>query len=566
MDVKNSSLGRSKTYYSKRRLQERGPKKESDWSFIYQSLLLIALLIAASACGKKDNPTSPGDFPVLSENGTFQPEPTRYLVKYKTPQKGEVMFGARAGLQNPARVTQLREMAGNGGKAEALRSDLYRIKLGDPSRVGPVLESLRSSGEVEYVEPDQPVRAFFDPNDPKKGSQWAHNMVKSFQAWDIGKGSQDIVVAVIDTGVDYTHEDLKDNMWKNPDEIAGNGKDDDGNGLVDDVYGWDFVNGDNEPISDDSHFHGSHCAGIVGAVGDNGKGVIGMSPTVKIMALKFLGGDGSGSTGDAVVAIDYAISKGVKIMSNSWGSSQGSQSLHDAVKRASDAGILFVAAAGNDSQNNDRFGSYPANYNEINMISVAATDENDNMASFSSYGANSVHVGAPGVNILSTVNNNSYANLSGTSMATPLVAGLAALLWSERPELNFWDIKAAIMENVDKTPAMQGRVISNGRISALKSMQAMADWEARPKPEPGDDPPPGGGDPTGVARAPLLAGQSQLVLSNPQQPVPITFDISEFPDAIGGYIEVSRPNTPFQNPNDVRPDPYALTHATRQGK
>jgi hypothetical protein len=261
--------------------------------------------------------------------------------------------------------------------------------------------------------------------------------VSALSAWDINSGSASVVVAVIDTGVDYNHPDLAANIWANPGEVAGNGVDDDGNGYVDDVHGinalQDAVN-KGDPMDDNRH--GTHVAGTIGAVGDNGVGISGIAKQVKIMPIKFMDAGGSGRLSDAITAIDYMVmmktNYGVNIVvsNNSWGGGGYSQALEMAIQRAQAAGIVFVAAAGNDAADIDLFPAYPASYEVANVVAVAAIDRDQNLASFSNYGGNTVDVAAPGVAILSTLPGGGYGMLSGTSMAAPHVAGVLALLFS----------------------------------------------------------------------------------------------------------------------------------------
>lgn len=323
--------------------------------------------------------------------------------------------------------------------------------------------------DFEYIEPDFMLTTTFVPNDPGSPSQWAHQMIDSQQAWDISKGSSAVVVAVLDTGVDYTHADLAANMWRNPNETV-DGSDNDGDGYTDDIYGWDFYNNDSDPMSDDaSSYHGTHVAGTIGAVGNNGIGITGHAPDVKLMALKFLGSGGSGPTSGAIRAIDYAISKKVKIISNSWGGSSYSQALSDAIDRARDAKILFVVAAGNAGANNDNTSFYPANYPQDNIVRVAATDSSDSITSWSNYGR-SVDVAAPGANIYSTKNGNSYQSLSGTSMATPLVSGVLATMIAARPDLPYWQQKFALIQGSDIVASMKDKVAADGRVNAYRAV------------------------------------------------------------------------------------------------
>ncbi|MFC1855996.1 S8 family serine peptidase [Thermodesulfobacteriota bacterium] len=299
------------------------------------------------------------------------------------------------------------------------------------------------------------------------------------EAWDITTGSSSIVVAVIDSGVDYNHQDLAANMWTNPGEIPGNGIDDDLNGHIDDIYGIDVFSNDSNPM--DGFGHGTHCAGTIGAVGNNGIGVAGVAWNVQIMALKFMDSNGEGGNDAlAVECIYYAIAMGANILSNSWGTdlvSSGYPALEDAIETANEANILFVASAGNDDgHNNDgQYSVYPASFYNENIISVAATDQDDYIAEFSNYGPYSVDVGAPGVGIYSCLPGNSYAYLSGTSMAAPHVAGLAALVWSAFGLNNIDNIgvKYQIMYYADPLASLTDRVQSGGRINAYKALSRL---------------------------------------------------------------------------------------------
>jgi subtilisin family serine protease len=268
------------------------------------------------------------------------------------------------------------------------------------------LEIYRNDPDVEYVEPNYRRYATAIPNDTFFSNLWGLSNagdtdIDGPEAWDITQGTSNIVVAVLDSGVDYNHPDLFNNMWTNSGEIAGNGVDDDGNGKIDDIRGWDFVDDDNDPM--DSNDHGTHVAGTVAAEGDNGIGVTGVSWSAQIMPLRFLDAFGSGSVADGIDAIDYAIENGADIINASYGSYTFSAAERDAISRARNAGILFVAAAGNDSWNNDSLTThYPSSYDLDNIIAVAATEQNDNLASFSNFGATSVDVAAPGTNIFSS--------------------------------------------------------------------------------------------------------------------------------------------------------------------
>jgi subtilisin family serine protease len=287
--------------------------------------------------------------------------------------------------------------------------------------------------------------------------------VNALKAWAITKGSRDITIAVIDTGVDYNHPDLAANMWVNAGEVAGDGIDNDGNGYIDDVYGWNAATNTGNPF--DGHGHGTHCAGTIGALHANG-GVAGVMADVKIMAVKFLTDSGSGSLVDAIEAIDYATKMNVDLMSNSWGGGGYTQALFDSIKAASDKGILFVAAAGNSTSNNDTRPNYPSNYATDNMIAVAAITHQDQLASFSSYGKRTVHIAAPGRNVLSTTPNNGYSVFSGTSMATPHVSGVLGLYLAQEGRRPHAETIERLMATSVPSNAYRRTTISGGRADA----------------------------------------------------------------------------------------------------
>lgn len=353
------------------------------------------------------------------------------------------------------------------------------------------LQSLQSNPDVEYAEPNYIVTAFATPNDPNLGRQYHLSQssdadIDATEAWDVQTGT-DVVVAVIDTGVDYNHPDLRNNIWSNPGEIANNGRDDDGNGFVDDIRGWDFVNNDNNPIDDNQH--GTHVAGIIAAEGNNSTGVSGVNWKARIMPVKFMAANGSGSTAAAIRAIQYAVANGAKVSNNSWGGGGTSQALSDAISAANSRGHIFVAAAGNSGRNNDTTATYPANYNLPNIISVAASTANDGLATFSNFGARSVHVAAPGQGIFSTVPNGSYASLSGTSMAAPIVTGVVALMIASNPNIGVAQIRSNIMSTADRPAGLNGRVAS-GRINAQRAVQSVASAAPTPNPTPSPTPAP----------------------------------------------------------------------------
>ncbi len=361
---------------------------------------------------------------------------------------------------------------------------------GDEKALAAQGEILAADPRVAYVEANTILRLSANvPNDPDFGKLYglyndggtggiAGADVKALEAWEVTTGSKAVLVGVIDTGVDYTHPDLAANYWTNPGEsgvdaqgvdMKTNGVDDDGNGYVDDFRGWDFANNDNDPIDD--HNHGTHVSGTIGGVGNDGVGVVGVNWNVSLVGIKFLTGGGSGSLDDAVKAIEYGNKLNVTMTSNSWGGGGYSDTMYAAIGAANDAGILFIAAAGNDGSDNDSSPHYPSSYDNDNVIAVAATDHNDAMADFSCYGLVSVDVGAPGVDIWSSTKGGLYDKYSGTSMATPHVAGVAALIKAAHPDATGAQIKARILNTVDPARALEGKTFTGGRINAMNALE-----------------------------------------------------------------------------------------------
>lgn len=328
------------------------------------------------------------------------------------------------------------------------------------------------------------VLALSAPNDPMFGEQWSLENtgqregksgadIHAAKAWAKTHGSRDVVIAVLDSGVDYTHSDLIHNMWTRPANISA--YTDDQLGLVDDVHGYNAVNNSGDPMDDNGH--GTHCAGIIGAEADNQEGIAGVNWQVEIMPLKFMSAGGFGTTKDAIECINYVINRkhagvNVRVISASWGSTAKSKALEDAIRKASEEGILFVAASGNAGQNGDKSPHYPAGYDLPNMLSIAALDRNDELASFSNYGAKSVHLAAPGVDILSTWLNNSFEEHSGTSMATPEVAGVAGLVLANEPNISMKDLRERLLNSVDPLPSLKGKVSTGGRLNAARAVGA----------------------------------------------------------------------------------------------
>lgn len=342
------------------------------------------------------------------------------------------------------------------------------------------LDPLTSSEEVYDLDPY--TAADGAPNDPMFGEQWALRNdgsnggkakadIDALKAWLLTQGSEEVVVAVLDSGVDYTHPDLVTNIWIRPDYVPAYF--DDELGTVDDKNGFNAVENASDPMDDNGH--GTHCAGIIGAEGDNQIGITGINWKLEIMPLKFIGKGGFGSTKNAIEAINYAVDRkkagvNVRVINASWGSTLYSRALEDAIRAAGEQGILFVAAAGNNSTDNDRKPHYPSSYDLPNVISVAALDRADTMAQFSNWGINSVHIAAPGKDILSTWLNDAYREASGTSMATPQVAGVAALIVASNPKINVEELRRRLLLSVDPLDNLKDKVETGGRLNAGKAL------------------------------------------------------------------------------------------------
>lgn len=360
-----------------------------------------------------------------------------------------------------------------------------------------VIRQLGNTAEIAYIEPNYLVHTTeFMPADPLFTKQWAIKNIgqnggtvgadiSAPQGWDIRRDANNVKVAIIDSGIDWTHPDLRNNIWKNLGEDADgdgqiivwdgqawvfdpddeNGIDDDNNGYVDDFIGWDFANNDNNPFDDNRH--GTHVAGIIGADLGNEVGISGIADNVELVALKFLDSRGSGSTSDVIAAINYATQMGIPLSNNSWGGRNYSNALFDVLEGVANT-HLFVAAAGNSSADNDITPNYPASYNLINVISVAATDRNDQLADFSNYGATTTHLSAPGVSIMSCLPNNSYGVASGTSMAAPHVTGALAILTAENETLEVLTFRNKLFNSIDPIPTLATTTKSGGRLNLCK--------------------------------------------------------------------------------------------------
>lgn len=456
---------------------------------IYLSLSLSALLVLAASCG--ENIIQDDVVAVDATERMFEQSfvPGQLLIKYKTSQAGsrlsqDILSMIQASVVEEINTNSM-EMANarKGGDVGDLL--LVESKLGTLEAI----ERLRTMPEVEYAEPNWIYQHYATSNDPyfTGGQLWGMSAggnqfgSGAATAWVKNTGSNTVYIGIIDEGYMYTHEDLAANAGVNPGEIAGNGVDDDGNGYRDDVYGWDFDGNNNSIFDGTGDDHGTHVAGTIGGAGGNGKGVAGVVWNVRLLGAKFLGSRG-GTTANAIKAVDYFTDlktrHGLNIVAtnNSWGGGGFSQGLKDAIDRANAAGILFIAAAGNSGTNNDASPSYPSGYTSSNIIAVASITSTGGLSSFSQYGATTVDIGAPGSAIWSTVPvsvgkgknasvGSGYASYSGTSMATPHVAGAAALYASSNPGATAAQIKSAILGSVISTASLNGKVSSNGRLN-----------------------------------------------------------------------------------------------------
>ncbi len=474
-------------------------------SLIYTALFGLILVSAAGADGT--TPVSgAGSVPVVSATPAAVSTQVAYtstgaayvpgevIVRYKTQNNG---FSAES-VMSPGLMAMGAELSDD-FSAEGLKG-MQLIHVGDNNTVQDAVTELHNSSFVEYAEPNYLVSLMPNedstppgpemvgaqsvsggPNDPRFIEQWALDNtgqdggtsgadINVIPAWAQTTGSDSVVVAVIDTGVDYNHPDLARNIWTNPGETPDNGVDDDGNGYIDDVHGWNFIRNSNDPMDDNGH--GTHCAGVIGAVGNNGIGISGINQNVKIMPLKILGKDGNGDMAGILKAIAYARSMGANVISCSWGGTTRSEALGDAISQTS---VPVICAAGNSGVNTDVIPQYPSGFDSPQIISVTASDASDGIPNYSNYGTSSVDVAAPGDWILSTYPTSlgyDYIKMKGTSMATPQVSGLAALILSVNPGLSADQIKQLIVNNVDSKPAFAGKTGSGGRIDADKTLNA----------------------------------------------------------------------------------------------
>ncbi len=433
------------------------------------------------------------------------------------------------------------------GQALGLVDGLHEVQLDPGTPVQQALQEYQGDARVLSAEPDYNLTSSAVPNDPQFGQQWALQNtgatggtvgadVHAVQAWNVTQGSRRVVVAVMDTGIDYNHPDLYQNVWLNQAEVPlsrlKNLVDVDGDGIItfndlndarnqgafkiadvngdgridaadvlapmvkdaggndtgaggwadgisqdgdkahlDDLVGWNSNTNTNNPFDDNGH--GTHVAGVIGATGNNGVGIAGIAWNVELMPVKFLNQNGQGSISQFIAGLNYAVAHGAQISNNSWSAGAFlSNDLLAAIGNARSRGQIFVASANNGGANNDTTPSYPSNFNLDNIVAVAATDRNDNLASWSNYGPTSVDLGAPGDSVLSTLPGNNYGTMSGTSMATPQVTGALALVWGQHPGWTYQQVIAQVLNTVDKLPSLAGKVATGGRLDVAAAVGA----------------------------------------------------------------------------------------------
>jgi subtilisin family serine protease len=452
---------------------------------------VAALVAALVVAGSFSPPARSGDTPAPSGGGPARADFPSQAGERSVPGQLLVRF---AGDTDAAERAALREEAETDLERPLPVRGLQLLSVERGQSAAEAIDELERSQDVLYAEPNLRRSASAIPNDPYFRNLWglhssgqtvagrtgtADADIDAPEAWDSFTGSPEVKVAVVDSGIDDQHPDLRDQIWRNPGEVGAgketNGVDDDSNGLIDDWRGWDWVQSDNSPR--DLNGHGTHVSGTVAAEGDDGNGVVGVAWRSKVMPLRVLDADGSGSVADLVSAYRYAAAKGAKVVNASLGGSSASRAELDAIRAA--PGTLFVVAAGNGGSdgigdNNDSTPEFPCSYTADNVVCVAATDRNDSLAAFSNVGAQSVDLGAPGTDILSDQPGESFAFYDGTSMATPHVAGTAALIWTARPDASPAEVKLALLGGVDPKPGLTGKTVSGGRLNAFRSLALAA--------------------------------------------------------------------------------------------
>jgi thermitase len=418
---------------------------------VWPTVLIAVALPVLAASTATAAPAAPGRLLVGFEKGVSKERQERILsaVEGRISQRFGGIRGGRLVLVRPRSGRETRQL----------------------------LRRLRNAEGVAYAEPDFTLEASQSsktPDDPFYAADYGlvdqpdDHDVDAPEAWGMRTGCGK--VAILDTGIDTDHPDLQGNLHKSSDK-PNNNKDDDKNGYVDDTYGYNVING--KGSGEDDEGHGTHVAGIVAAHGNNSEGISGICWSANLLAVKFMNSRGTGSTSNAIAGIKYAVKQGAKVINCSFGSGSKSSALHDAVDYAQDHKTLLVVAAGNDGESIDKKPSYPASYDDKNILAVAASTSDDTLASFSNFGSTDVDVAAPGDSILSTYVGGGYKTLSGTSMASPLAAGLASMLRKRASNATPGDLRKAIRKKVDKPPAFKNKVSGDGRMNARKAMNSI---------------------------------------------------------------------------------------------
>ncbi|HEX8502972.1 MAG TPA: S8 family peptidase, partial [Pyrinomonadaceae bacterium] len=381
------------------------------------------------------------------------------------------------------------------------KSRVERLSIDAGHDVEAAVAELRGHPSVEFAEPNFVIKGEqLTPDDPRFAEQWAlrnageangtsaGSDVRAARAWAVSTGSPSTVVAVVDSGVDFSHPDLKDNRWANAAE-QDNRRDDDRDGYVNDLYGWDFVN-DSGTVADENG-HGTAVAGLIAARGNNGVGVSGVMWQAGLMSLRVLDATGAGDVGRAVEAIDYAVAHGAQVINCSWGTGANSEALRDAVSRAGARGVVVVAAAGNAGHDNDAAPHYPASFDLPNVISVASTDGADRLAGWSNWGAARVQVAAPGDGVLTTTRGGGYGVVNGTSASAAVVSGVVGLVKTARPLLRAERVREAVAGGVRKIPELAGKVSAGGVVDAAAALGTAQGWphDSEFEVAPGEEPP-----------------------------------------------------------------------------
>jgi RHS repeat-associated protein len=443
--------------------------------------LLSYTMLAATASGGAPSVMSTS---ITSKTTRNAPAKASRAAQSDAPRhEDELLVRFRADISEQSKRGAASSKGGHLKGALRGGSGVNRVEVQSGQDATSVAARLRTLPEVEAVEPNFLVsNSQATPDDSRFGEQWAlrntgqagrtaGSDVNAAPAWRESTGSTSTVIAVLDSGIDFSHPDLTDNLWVNPGETSGNGIDDDGDGLVDDSRGWNFVYDTNDASDDQGH--GTSVAGIIAAEGNNHAGVSGVMWRASLMSLKVLDSTGTGDVASAVEAIDYAVAHGAQVINCSWGTDADSTFLKDAIERAGRKGVVVVASAGNNARNIDTTPYYPASYDLTNLISVAATDGFDNLASFSDWGAQRVAVAAPGLDVLTTQQGGDYRVVSGTSAAAPFVSGVAGLIKTLRPNAPASQVCAAIVGGVRRVAALSGKVSSGGVADAAGALASL---------------------------------------------------------------------------------------------